>query len=109
MDYSLDYISRAYLDSVRIFLTGDNQEEKWITVKTEELCYATASVATELIKTYGAFGYQYCTGEAIDLNKIILIKAYALGVYNALVLVRETDGFTKTLFDAEMDMLFFDM
>ena len=93
---------------------------KIYTVDGRDLCYAVAKACTEALKKYGFKGYLkstsgYDLGDSIDIEKLLFIKAYALGVLD----VRKTktawehpQGWMhaeSSSFEKEMELLLFDM
>ena len=85
-----------------------------------DLCYAVAKGCTEALKKYGFQGYKKSTsgqysGDNIDINMLLFVKAYALDAWEA----RDTqlayqipDGWHEAYsssFEKEMELLLFDM
>lgn len=90
-------------------------------INGKDLCYAIAKACTETIKKYGFMGYCFSSddscrsGESIDLNKLLFVKAYALGNMEARelrLLWREPKGWMSahgSSLKKEIELLLFDM
>lgn len=92
------------------------------TVESRDLCYAVSKAYTEAIKQFGFYGYIASTGsrcfesgDSVDLHMLLFLKAYALGVEEPRILSPVGDhsnnwiGPLSTDFNAEMELLLFDM
>ena len=117
-----DSIEEMTMDSDLIDIELDTSQNKFCyCVEGKELCYAIAKACTETIKKYGFMGYCFSSddscrrGETIDLNKLLFIKAYALGAMEARelhLLWREPKGWMNahgSSFEKEIELFLFDM
>jgi hypothetical protein len=107
-------------DPVKIIFWRTYGKRREFTVDGRDLCYAVAKACTEALKKYGFKGYlksggeQYL-GDTIDIEILLFIKAYALGVLD----VRETKQLWRqpkgwmhaeaSSFDKEIELFLFDM
>ena len=90
------------------------------TVDGRDLCYAVAKACTEALKKYGFKGYiksnsgQYL-GDSISIEKLLFIKAYALGVLETRKTKQAWEhpngwmSADSTSFEKEIELLLFDM
>ena len=96
------------------------RRSKSYTVDGRDLCYAVAKACTEALKKYGFKGYLksnsgHDLGDSIDIEKLLFIKAYALGVLDARETVRIWEhprGWMRadaSSFEKEIELLLFDM
>ncbi len=104
--------------AIRIYYAGKTFR---YTVDARDLCYAIAKAATSALKKYGFRGYfsssgsDVCFGDAINIEQLLFLKAYALDALD----VRELKTIWKkpkswmraegTSFDDEIKLLLFDM
>lgn len=90
-------------------------------VDARDLCYAIAKGATEALKKYGFRGYHassgsdQCFGDAINIEQLLFVKAYALNALDTRELKpvwRNPKSWMSaegTSFEKEMELLLFDM
>lgn len=81
------------------------------TVRSVDLCYAVAKACTEVLKTYGFYGYRYSTMlDCFNIFKLLYIKSVALGNFETRELHRvDSSGALATDFEKEIELLLFDM
>lgn len=107
-------------DPIQIKISSTRQPAKECTVDGRDLCYAVARGCTEALKKYGFKGYTLSTGgsyvgDGFDIEKLLFVKAYALGVADicrAKELWANPNGWAKadaTNFNDEIELLLFDM
>lgn len=107
-------------DIIKIDLTYYNGEYSY-EVCGRDLCYAVSKAATEVLKTYGFYGYQVSSTtqhgypEEFSINELLFLKAYALGVMEARELKtawEDPNGWKKaqvSSFEKELELLTFEM
>ena len=90
------------------------------TVDGRDLCYAIARGYTEALKKYGFKGYLCSTGmqyigDVFEMEELLFVKAYALGVMEARELKKEWEhpkgwmSADSSSFEKEMELFLFDM
>ena len=80
-------------------------------VRYKDFCYAVAKTCTEVIKSYGIYGYHHSTYEDdINLRHFLFVKAVALDFLDIRKLTDNGDGLGESSsFEKEMELLMFDM
>ena len=80
-------------------------------VRYKDFCYAVAKTCTEVIKSYGIYGYHHSTYEDdINLRHFLFVKAVALDCLDIRKLTDNGDGLGESSsFEKEMELLMFDM
>lgn len=107
-------------DPVQVRIESSGQNIKECTVDGRDLCYAVAKGCTEALKKYGFKGYTistggYDVGDSFDMEKLLFVKAYALGtlvVCKTEELWAVPNGWAKAEaadFQKEIELLLFDM
>ena len=98
---------------------NDGPKDRYV-VEGRDLCYAVAKAVTDCWKKTGIYGYYRSTGDcddcregdAIDLQQLLFIKAYALGAMEARMLIplgSDNDEAVASSFEKEIELLLFDM
>lgn len=107
-------------DPIQVKIESTRQSSKECTIDGRDLCYAVARGCTEALKKYGFKGYTtstggYYVGESFNMEKLLFVKAYGLGVLgvcNTKELWAEPNGWARAEasdFQKEMELLLFDM
>ena len=105
---------------IQVKIESTRQSSKECTIDGRDLCYAVARGCTEALKKYGFKGYTktsggYDVGDSFSIEKLLFVKAYALGVLDvckAEELWKNPNSWRTieaTNFEKEMELLLFDM
>lgn len=92
---------------IELEMEFDSGETRIYRVQYRDLCYAVAKCFTDLLKKYGIFKYRKKTMyDYIDIERLIGLKAYALGLIGRTGKGKQLHNFS---FDQELELLNFDM
>ena len=101
-------------DLVAVEVDSYNGQFHYLVAGTD-LCYAAAKACTQTLKRYGFCGYGLDSGDYLDLDHFLFVKAHALGAETARQIKavwqapNSWEGASGTDFDAELALLLFDM
>ena len=109
-------------DPVEIIIESTRDKTAHYLTDGRDLCYAVAKAYTEALKKYGFRGYYSSTGglcqgygDAVDINMLLFVKAYALNALDVRSLKTVSRGSRNrkrsksTSINKEMELLLFDM
>lgn len=96
---------------IDICIHRDEEKHYSYKVRYKDFCYAVAKTYTEVIKSYGIYGYHYSTYEDdINLRHFLFVKAVALDCLDIRTLKDNGDRLGEsTSFEKELELLLFDM
>lgn len=118
-----DYKSETHTDDpniISITIRTENKTKKHL-VNDKDLAYAIGKAGTKTLKEFGFYGYyistgsKVCNGDAIDINQLLFLKAYALDAMNVRKLKtfqksrKSWQSFDVSSFGKELELLLFDM
>ena len=111
----MELVFTHFYDATEVDIEIERSDKKGktkITVDSRDLCYAIGKACTDVLKSFGFYGYHFSTeGDHFVLHRLLFMKAYGMNITDVRQLkeMNEWRDTGKTDFAKEMELLLFDM